>query len=84
MQRVAVARALVNEPAVILADEPTGNLDSQSAEAVLTALTRAGSGGRTLLFASHDPGVVAMANRVISLRDGRIVRDEASRQEAPA
>jgi ABC-type lipoprotein export system ATPase subunit len=83
MQRVAVARALINEPAVLLADEPTGNLDSESAAAVLAALLRAGADGRTLIFASHDPAVVASAGRVIRLRDGQILSDERRPSPAP-
>jgi putative ABC transport system ATP-binding protein len=71
-QRVALARALVNEPTVLLADEPTGNLDSASAQEVLRLLRQAREGGQTILLVTHDARVAAAADRVITLRDGRI------------
>jgi putative ABC transport system ATP-binding protein len=72
-QRVATARALVNRPAVVLADEPTGNLDAESAERTLALLAGlAGEGGRTVLLATHDPAAAARAGRVLALQDGRV------------
>ena len=73
-QRVAVARSLVNDPALLLADEPTGNLDSRTGGEVMELLARMNAEqGLTLLVASHDPVVVAFAHRVIHLLDGRLV-----------
>jgi putative ABC transport system ATP-binding protein len=73
-QRVAVARALVHDPALVLADEPTGNLDAESAGQVLAALTGlARRAGRTLLAASHSEDVAALADRVLTLAGGRLV-----------
>lgn len=72
-QRVAIARALMNNPPVILADEPTGALDSQSGEEVMTLLQTLHREGRTILLITHDAKVAAHAQRVISLRDGKIV-----------
>jgi macrolide transport system ATP-binding/permease protein len=72
-QRVAIARALMNNPPVILADEPTGALDSQSGEEVMTLLQTLHRQGRTILLITHDAKVAAHAQRVISLRDGKIV-----------
>lgn len=66
-QRVAVCRALVNEPAVILADEPTGNLDPDNAALVLDALAEAAAEGRTVIVATHDPQVVSRADEVVRL-----------------
>jgi putative ABC transport system ATP-binding protein len=72
-QRVATARALVNRPAVVLADEPTGNLDAESAERTLALLAGlAGEDGRTVLLATHDPAAAARAGRVLALEDGRV------------
>mgnify|MGYP001199734522 FL=1 len=75
-QRVAVARALVTKPAVIFADEPTGNLDSKASADVLALLRRAvDEFGQTVVMVTHDPVAAAHADRLITLRDGRIVHD---------
>jgi putative ABC transport system ATP-binding protein len=77
-QRVAVARALVSKPAVVFADEPTGNLDSKASEEVLRLLRRAVDDfGQTVIMVTHDPGAAAHADRLITLRDGQIVHDAA-------
>ena len=74
-QRVAIARALANRPAVVLADEPTGNLDSAAARDVLDALREGRDEGQALLLVTHDPRVAAAADRVVTMADG-LVRDE--------
>jgi putative ABC transport system ATP-binding protein len=82
-QRVAIARALVHEPTVLLADEPTGNLDEETASQVLRvllSLTR--SRGMTLLVVTHDPSVAHSADRVLELREGKLVASEAERVHA--
>jgi putative ABC transport system ATP-binding protein len=77
-QRVAVARALVHKPAVVFADEPTGNLDSKASAEVLGLLRQAvDEFGQTVVMVTHDPDAAANADRLIELADGRIVRDEA-------
>lgn len=75
-QRVALARALVNEPWVLLADEPTGNLDSVATRGVLDVLRAQHEQGQTIVLVTHDARVAATADRVLTMRDGRIV-DEA-------
>jgi putative ABC transport system ATP-binding protein len=78
-QRVAIARALIARPAVVFADEPTGNLDSKSAGEVLGLLRRAvDEFGQTVIMVTHDPGAAASADRVVMLRDGGVVHDGAS------
>ena len=78
-QRVAIARALLAKPAVVFADEPTGNLDSRSSEEVLALLRRAvDEFGQTVVMVTHDPTAAAIADRVLVLVDGRIVRDEGA------
>jgi putative ABC transport system ATP-binding protein len=77
-QRVAVARALVSKPAVVFADEPTGNLDSKASADVLKLLRQAvDEFGQTVIMVTHDPAAAAHADRLITLRDGRIVQDGA-------
>jgi putative ABC transport system ATP-binding protein len=79
---VAVARALVTEPALILADEPTGNLDSTSTTEVLDLLAALHRTGRTIVLITHEHDVAARAERTISMRDGRVV-DAVVRQPGP-
>ena len=72
-QRVAIARAMVMRPQVLLADEPTGNLDSVAGRQVMDLLEEMNAGGLTLLVVTHDPAVAARASRVLIMKDGRIV-----------
>ena len=72
-QRAAIARALVTEPRLILADEPTGNLDSHAGADVMALLHELNAAGRTIVLITHDPDIAASANRQVHLRDGRIV-----------
>jgi len=78
MQRVAIARALLMKPALLLADEPTGNLDSKSAADVLTLLDEVHADGQTVVMVTHDADVAARAQRQVGIRDGRIEFDSAA------
>ena len=80
MQRVAIARALVNDPAVILADEPTGNLDSATSDMVMRTFFRLRSEGKTIVIITHDPEVAAWADRIVHIRDGKLLTDEEERE----
>jgi len=75
-QRAAVARALVNDPAILIADEPTGNLGSTEAENVMDVFKKAVNAGRTVIFVTHDLELAARAKRTITLSDGQIIKDE--------
>ena len=83
-QRAAVARAIVTDPAIVLADEPTGNLDSHSTEEILAIFSRLNAEGRTVILITHESDVAARARRVVRLSDGRVLSDEhaAAREEA--
>jgi len=81
-QRTALARALLNQPKLLLADEPTGNLDSENAELVLTHLTDFAAGGGAVLLVTHDSQAASRASRTVFLRDGRIESDTETRQES--
>ncbi|HEX9564762.1 MAG TPA: ABC transporter ATP-binding protein [Gemmatimonadaceae bacterium] len=78
-QRVAIARALANRPPVLLADEPTGNLDSRTAQGVLGVLAELASSGQTVVMATHDATARRLSSRVIAIADGRVVPDEPPR-----
>ena len=75
-QRVAIARALVNKPSIILADEPTGNLDSATGEEIMAAFENIRKAGNTVILVTHEADIAAHARRVVRMRDGKIASDE--------
>lgn len=83
-QRAAIARALANDPPLLLADEPTGNLDSATAEAVLGLFGDLNADGRTIVVVTHERDIRSIVGREVTLQDGRIVADEAERVRVPA
>lgn len=80
-QRVAIARALVNTPSIILADEPTGNLDSKSSELIMNELRDIYKKGNTIVMVTHNPDLTSYASRIIQMKDGRIASDSAKRKK---
>jgi putative ABC transport system ATP-binding protein len=78
MQRVAIARALAMNPDIVLADEPTGNLDSTAGSDIMSLFTELWQQGRTMIIITHDPALARRASRVVEIRDGRIVHDQVA------
>jgi putative ABC transport system ATP-binding protein len=83
-QRAAIARALANDPPLLLADEPTGNLDSATADAVLALFAGLHADGRTIVVVTHEREIRSIVDREVTLMDGRVVSDEADRAQVPA
>jgi putative ABC transport system ATP-binding protein len=81
-QRVAIARALVNRPSILLADEPTGNLDSTTSEEIMRVFAELHRAGQTVIMVTHEPDIAAHAERVVVLRDGRVESDRLTRGAA--
>ncbi|HIU75258.1 MAG TPA: ABC transporter ATP-binding protein [Candidatus Pelethocola excrementipullorum] len=83
-QRVAVARAIAAEPPVILADEPTGNLDSHSTKEIMSILKRLHAAGKTVIIITHDTDIAEQAHRVIAIKDGKIIKDTKNTGGTPS
>jgi len=83
-QRVAIARALITQPTLLLADEPTGNLDSQTTLEIMALFRELNAQGITVVVVTHEPEVAQYARRIVELRDGRVVRDHPVNQEVEA
>jgi putative ABC transport system ATP-binding protein len=77
-QRVAIARALINRPSIILADEPTGNLDSKTGDEIMALVDQLHAGGNTIVLVTHEPDIAEYAHRVVHIRDGKIFSDQPS------
>lgn len=75
-QRVAIARALVNEPVMILADEATGNLDSRTSYEIMSLIQELNQEGKTIVFVTHEPDIAAFSSRTITLKDGKVIKDD--------
>jgi putative ABC transport system ATP-binding protein len=83
-QRVAIARALVNQPSIVLADEPTGNLDSLTSIDVMTVFQELNEQGITIVLVTHEPNIAQYAKRIVTLRDGMIIQDNAMKRRRNA
>ena len=81
-QRVAIARALVNGPSILLADEPTGNLDSVTSDEIMEVFAALHAAGQTVIMVTHEPDIAARAQRVVVLRDGRVESDRVNQEAA--
>jgi putative ABC transport system ATP-binding protein len=79
-QRVAIARSLINDPAIILADEPTGNLDSATSEEIMALFQELNDNGKTIILITHEHDIAAHAKRIVHVKDGRILSDERHEQ----
>jgi putative ABC transport system ATP-binding protein len=79
-QRIAIARALINDPAIMLADEPTGNLDSKTSVDIMRIFQDINKKGATIVVVTHEPDIVRYTRRVIKLKDGHIIGDEPVEQ----
>ena len=75
-QRVAIARALINDPAIIMADEPTGNLDTKSTLEIIDIFEKLNHMGKTVIMVTHEPELADMTQRILTIRDGRLIKDE--------
>jgi putative ABC transport system ATP-binding protein len=75
-QRVAIARALIGNPAILLADEPTGNLDSKTSQEIMALIDQLHNKGQTIIMVTHEPDIAAHCERVIRLTDGKVESDE--------
>ena len=82
-QRVAIARSLVNEPLIILADEPTGNLDTKSGQEIMSILERLNQKGKTIVMVTHEKEIAQHAKRIVHMRDGKIISDDPVRSKSP-
>src|SRR5216110_2856312 len=80
-QRVAIARALVANPSILLADEPTGNLDSRTSEEIMGIFQRLNDDGKTVVLITHEPDIAQYAKRIVHMRDGQIQHDEVGKQK---
>jgi putative ABC transport system ATP-binding protein len=76
-QRVAIARSLINDPKLILADEPTGNLDTKTSEEVIGVFQKLNDSGKTVVLITHEPDIAEHAKRMVVFRDGKVVEDRA-------
>ena len=83
-QRVAIARALVTNPAILLADEPTGNLDSRTSEEIMGIFQQLNDDGKTVVLITHEADIAQYAKRIVHMRDGQIQHDEVGKQKRPA
>jgi putative ABC transport system ATP-binding protein len=81
-QRVAIARSMINDPAIILADEPTGNLDSRTSEDVMAVFQTLNRAGKTVVLITHEPDIAQFARRVVVFKDGKVLSDEPVEQKA--
>jgi putative ABC transport system ATP-binding protein len=77
-QRVAIARSLINEPKILLADEPTGNLDSTTSDSIMDLLKGLNRDGQTIILVTHEPDIAKITQRQIIMRDGQIVQDRCA------